>query len=97
VDHHGHRLACENPRRDQVGNVPRRLRPRASASTGSHSRTARVVVDDVEIAGAVVLEREHGRRGASSRWIHDQTPPPSPTIGNWPLAHGLDRAVVAAP
>ena len=28
-------------------------------------------------------------RGASSSWIHDQMPPPSPTIGNWRSRTGL--------
>src|SRR5215218_7749399 len=33
---------------------------------------------------------------ASSRWMKDETPPPSPTIGKLPLAHGLEQPVVGS-
>ena len=54
---------------------PRELRQPLSGRGG-------LVVHDVVDGGAVVLEREHGRRGGVVEVDEDQTPAPSPAIGN---------------
>jgi hypothetical protein len=85
-------------RASQTGTWRGGLAPSASATTGSHSRTgAGSSSTMLWIAGPSCSSASTVAAAASSRWIHENTPPPSPTIGNCRLRTGSINPSLAAP